>query len=262
MKKFFNVLLSIILTVLLMILISSIGIKSTLTKILSETFTQKQISEYILDEIFYDYDTDILIKLGNEIRSSSYIDKITEKFLNNIISNIVNNKNENLVIKNELNNIIDSKLTEISQSQREKIKAGVDKVNFNELEDKLTINVKNNLTPMELTILKIYNILSNTWFRIIIFLLIVFNIIGIVVINNNILKTINKIGVSCIVSSIIIIFGIIAVKLGSIYLSNTLLGRTTDINMNLIIILTMLDLVIGLGFTIIKSVYSKKEQNS
>lgn len=262
MKRFFNIVLTIILTILIIVIIGSFGIESSLTKTLSDTFTQKQIASYILDEAIKNYEIDELSEVNENIKSSKYIDTITNKFIKVIVLDISNNKDTNIDISKELNKIIEKDIDGISKDDKETIKEAVDKIDFNSMKDRFVKIIKNNLNENVVVILKVYNVVTNVWLRIVTTILTICGIVIIFKINDNKFNAMSKIGISSIISSIIIIIGTIFTNIEAWHLTNRLLGRTTNINTTFFIVISILDLIIGAGLIITRLINKKKENKS
>ena len=86
-----KILLKIILTISLITLTISIITQNVVVTTLKNEIVAKKINSLILDKTINDIDTDKLGLLEKAIVKSGYIEKITQKYIDNEINNIINN---------------------------------------------------------------------------------------------------------------------------------------------------------------------------
>lgn len=104
--KYIKIVLKILLFIFLLAIIASFVTKSIVIDTFSQEILSKKISGYLLDEIFYDINTNNLGIIESNIKNSKITKKITSKFISTITQNIVKNENKKLNIEDEIKLLI------------------------------------------------------------------------------------------------------------------------------------------------------------
>lgn len=244
MKKYIKILLSILLTLGLILITMSFIIENTVVKTFSQEVLSKKISGYFLNEIVYDVDINNLEKIEYNIRNSKYIDKITSKFIETIIKNVAYNENirfniseeiELLILENIPNELYNEKVNNTKEYLIE---------NMICIEKNLEENFIYSFGNYYLIILKLYNILTNIYFRIAMLLTCIITIIGLVIIEKN--KSLRILQISSVITVIITIIVFVLVKLFSNFIDQKLAGGwLSNINLNLMIIFIIIEFIIS-----------------
>lgn len=219
MKKCIKVILTILLTVSLILITMSFIIENTVIKTFSQEILSKKISGYFLDEIVYDVDINNLERIENNIRNSQYTDKITSKFIQTIVKNIGYNEN----IKFDISKEIDSLILE-NMPNNEKVNSTKEYMNKNivNIEKNLEENLIDSFGNYYLPILKLYNILTNSYFRIVMILTCIITIIVLAIIEKN--KALKTVQISSMFTMTFTIITFIIIKLLSKFIDQRFAG--------------------------------------
>lgn len=251
MKKYIKIILSILLTLGLILITMSLIIENTVVKTFSQEILSKKISGYFLDEIIYDVDINNLEKIEYNIRNSKYTDKITSKFIQAIIKNVAYNEKVRFDIAEEidlliLENMPNELYNEKVNNTKEYLTENIIKIEKN-LEENFIYSFGN----YYLIILKLYNILTNIYFRIAMLLTCIITIIGLIIIEKN--KSLKTIQISSVITVIFTIIVFVVVKLFSNFIDQKLAGGwLSNINLSLMIIFIIIELIVSLALFIIR----------
>ena len=182
MKKCIKILLNILLTLGLILITMSFIIENIVVKTFSQEILSKKISGYFLDEIIYDVDINTLEKIEYNIRNSKHTSKITSKFIQTITKNVAYNENINFDISKEIDLLISENMPK--DLYNEKVNSTKEYLNEKIVNTEKTLeeNLVYSFGDYYITILKLYNILTNTYFRIVVLLIFIISIIGLVMI--------------------------------------------------------------------------------
>lgn len=260
MKKSLRVILTITLTLLVLSLIESFGMKNLVVKTISNEFTSKKISGYVLDVFVFDSDMDTLEEIGNKVKKSKYIDKITLKYLNVISKNLVEDGYTTFEIKEELENIVNKDLKELSSDKKAEVLDKLTNSNLDSIEYKLEDILPTNYNPLVMVIIKAFYVFTSIWFRVIAFVLTIINILLLFAFNKEKIATLKNISVGLIVIWIILTIQIILTKVFSYKLTNKIIGRSADLNQNMLIVFAGISIIVAVILIIIKKL--KKTQNN
>ena len=164
-------------------------------------------------------------------------------------------KNEKINIEKELRGIVYDELKELPDEEKKLIIENLSKIDFQEIENKLEINLQNNYFPIVMTIIKAYNLATKFIFKIIIMALIIISFILLCIINNK-KEIIKYSSINLVIVFIVLLAEIILLKMNSYKLTNHIIGRSAKLNTNLLIIFATI------YFTILMLllVYSKVEK--
>lgn len=156
-----KILLKIILTISLITLTISIITQNVVVTTLKNEIVAKKINSLILDKTINDIDTDKLGLLEKAIVKSGYIEKITQKYIDNEINNIINNTNNKIDTTDDINNMLDEYLTGLVPSQsKEEVKEYVNEKVLT-IRDNIQSASDNTFNEKYKPVLQIYNILTS-----------------------------------------------------------------------------------------------------
>lgn len=164
-------------------------------------------------------------------------------------------KNEKINIEKELRGIVYDELKELPDEEKKLIIENLSKIDFQEIENKLEINLQNNYFSIVMTIIKAYNLATKFIFKIIIMALIIISFILLCIINNK-KEIIKYLSINLVIVFIVLLAEIISLKMNSYKLTNHIIGRSAKLNTNVLIIFATI------YFTILMLllVYSKVEK--
>lgn len=243
--KYIKILLKILLFLFLTMIIISFVVENMVVNTFSQEILSRRVSNYLLDGIFYDTDINKLEVTEYNIRNSKSTKKITSKFINTLIENIINDENTKMNIENEVDMLISKYMpNEISNEKQQNIKRNaIEKIN--NTEEELQNNLLYSFGENYLIILKLYNMLTNLYFRIIIAILCVLDIVILCVIDKNrALKSIRNISI---IITILMIILLLLVKLLSNFIDQKLAGGwLQDINTNALIVSIAIESIISI----------------
>lgn len=260
MKKCIKILLSILLTLGLILITMSFTIENIVVKTFSQEILSKKISGYFLDEIIYDVDINNLEKIEYNIRNSEHTSKITSKFIKTITKNVVYNENINLDISKEIDLLISENMPDDLYNE----KANSTKEYLNKMITNTEKNLEENLVysfgDYYITILKIYNIFTNIYFRIVMLLIFIISIIGLAIIEKY--KSLQVIQIGCFITAIITGIAFVIIKLLSNFIDQRLAGGwLSSVNLSLMIIFIIIEFIISLGLFIVRKKLDNNDKN-
>lgn len=244
--KFRKILLNTLLTITLLIITMSFIIENTVVKTFSQEILSKKISGYFLDKIIYDVDINDLGKIENNIRNSKYTYKITSKFIKNVITNVLYTQNEALDITKEVKLLVLENMPEEIYNKKAEDTEDYLVQRINDTES----NLLNNF-DYYLVILKIYNVITNIYFRLVMLLLCIINIISLVILEKReLLKTIQISILSIAIFTSVIC---VVIKLLSNFIAQKFAGGwLSTINLHCMIIFIIIEIVISIILFIIR----------
>lgn len=250
MKKYIKILLSILLTLGLILITMSFIIENIVVKTFSQEILSKKISGYFLDEIIYDVDINTLEKIEYNIRNSKHTSKITSKFIQTITKNVAYNENINFDISKEIDLLISENMPK--NLYNEKVNSTKEYLNEKIVNTEKTLeeNLVYSFGDYYITILKLYNILTNTYFRIVMLLTFIISIIGLVMMEKY--KSLKAIQISSLITAIITGIVFVAIKLLSNFIDQRLAGGLlSNINLRLMITFIIIEFIISLVLFIV-----------
>lgn len=198
--KYLKIILKISLIIFLLSIIMSIVVENVVVDTFSGEILSKRVSGYFLDEIIYDVDINDLEIIENNIRNSKTTKEITSKFINTVIENLVNNSNTKMNIQNEVNILISEYMPDdISEEKLQNMKSYV--INkITSTEERLQDSLLYSFGGGYLIILKMFYVVTNIYFRIIVAILSIVNIAILCVLEKyNVLKTLRNISIAIVV---------------------------------------------------------------
>lgn len=254
--KFIKIGIKILLVLALIITTMSFIVENIAVKTFSQEILSKKVSGYFFDEIIYDIvDIDNLGKIEDNIRNSKYTDKITSKFIKTMIENILYNQNKNLDISKEVDLLIlENMPEEIDDEKVENTKEYLERKITN-TEKSLEDNFMYSFGDSYLVILKFYNILTNTYFRLVMILLCIINILGLVILEKY--KSLREFQIIILIIAIFTTIIFATIKLLSNFIDQKLAGGwLSDINLSLMVIFIIIEFIIGFGIFIIRKKFN------
>lgn len=253
--------LKILLTIFLILITTSFIAENIVIKTVTSNIISKKVSGYLLDKIVYDVDIDELGKIENNIRKSNITEQITAKFIDVAIKNIVNNQIENFEIENEINELVKKYMPEnMSEEKLQTIRDYATK-NITNMEKRMQNDLVGGFGTYYTAILKIYSILTNLYFRIILFILIIVCIISLYFMEK--IKLIKTMRIICFILAIYMIIIFMVISLLSKIIDQTLAGgRLQQIDCNSVIFLIVITLAIGILLFIVEKIKFKDGNKS
>lgn len=233
--KYIKTLLKILLFLFLIALIMSFVIENIVVNTFSQEILSRRVSEYLLNEIVSDVDTNNLETIDDSIRNSESTKKITAKFINTVIQNIVNNEEIEMDIEDDVDTLILEYMPDkISNEKLRNMRANIVKkiTNTEEgLQDDLLYSFGDNY----LIILTTYNIITNIYFRIIIAILSLIDMVILCILEKyKVLRTIRNISI---IITIVMLGTFMLIKMLSNFIGQRLAGGwIQQINTNAAII--------------------------
>ena len=225
-------------------------IENIVVKTFSQEILSKKISGYFLDEIIYDVDINTLEKIEYNIRNSKHTSKITSKFIQTITKNVAYNENINFDISKEIDLLISENMPK--NLYNEKVNSTKEYLNEKIVNTEKTLeeNLVYSFGDYYITILKLYNILTNTYFRIVMLLTFIISIIGLVMMEKY--KSLKAIQISSLITAIITGIVFVAIKLLSNFIDQRLAGGLlSNINLRLMITFIIIEFIISLVLFIV-----------
>lgn len=245
---------NILLTILFIIFFGSIGIDVIVVQTMSDTYTEKYVTGYILDDIILDNNLEDLDDVCNHIKDSKNIDKITYKFLRTISFNIVNDCYKNLRIDNYLKDIIEKDLANISDSKKIYLINNFNTKYFQNTCDRVTDSLNNGWKNSRIIVI-LYSIFSSFAFRFVILSLILLIIIKS---KYKICKKVCNVGISLLGTSVAFGFFSIILKLLEWKILELALGRAGGIRIHDFGIMVIVIFIISILLLIVSKVINKE----
>ena len=254
--KFIKIGMKILLTLSLIIITMSFIVENIVIETFSQEILSKKVSGYFLDEIIYDIaDINNIEQIEDSIRNSKYTNQITSKFINNIIENILYNKHTNLDISKEVNILIlENMQKEINNEKVENTKKYLES-KIKDTEKNLEDNLIYSFGDYYSVILKLYNLFTNNYFRLVMILLCIINICGLVILEKY--KALKEFQITILITAIFTTIIFIIIKLLSNFIDQELAGGwLSDINLNLMIWFIIIEFLISFGIFIIRKIFN------
>lgn len=245
MKKIFIALLTLLITLLICLLSISFCIKDIIVDTLSKEVVSLEIKEKVTDEIkkeYADIDYDTLSKVGDFIQTSSEVYNITDKYFDNIIESVISGddvdvpktKEEILNLINENEGILTNNGIEVSDLKKEKIASELsDGGKLDKIYKNVRNSVKKNLSSKEVKLVELYDKITKPLFRWIIISIILIATILIAVLKRTYYRWTLNLGVSFLLSGIILAL-LAPLVLDDLSYNITLkvIGKSSSININ------------------------------
>lgn len=257
--KFIKFILKVLLPIIILTVTFGFALENITIKAITEDIMSKKVSDYIADNVVNDLDIDTLEELENEIRTSKYVENITAKYVDIIINNLIYDKKEKLNIENEIDKILENEyFGEMTEGKKVEIKNNLKKCSVN-LEEKLEENLTTSFNNYNfMLILKVYEVFTNTSFRIIMLLSLMIDMILLILLEKA--KALKSIQIGIFVVSIISLIIFIILKLILASLEQQLFGGwINNVNLNVVMLFIIAELMISTILCFIrKRVYIKK----
>ena len=242
--KCIKIVLKILLILCLIVMSMSFVIKHIVIDTFSQEILSKKVSGYLLDEMVYDVDINELGKIEDNIRNSKTTKKITAKFIETVVENVIGNKKIEMNIENEVNTLIkDYMPKETSEEKLQNMKKNTIK-QIARIESGLQDGLMEDSENTYLTIFKIYNLLTNIYFRIIILsVTVILTIVLIVLERSRALKSIRNV---CLITTAFMIVIFILIKLITDFIDQKFAGGwLQEINTDSLTISIILGVIIS-----------------
>ena len=220
--KYIKIVLKILLLLCFIVMSMSFVIKHIVIDTFSQEILSKKVSGYLLDEIVYDVDIDELGKIEDNIRNSKTTKKITAKFIETVVENVIGNKKIKMDIENEVDTLIkDYMPKETSEEKLQNMRKNTIK-QITRIENGLQDGLMEDSENTYLMIFKIYNLLTNIYFRISI--LIVTVILEIVLIGLEKFRALKSIRNVSLITTVFMIMIFILIKLMTDFIDQKFAG--------------------------------------
>ncbi len=242
--KYIKIVLKILLLLCLIVLSMSFVIKHIVIDTFSQEILSKKVSGYLLDEIVYDVDINELGKIEDNIRNSKTTKKITAKFIETVVENVIDNKKIKMDIENEVDILTkDYMPKDISGEKLQNMKKNTIK-QITRIESGLQDDLMEDSENTYLTIFKIYNLITNMYFRIIILIVtVILTIVLIVLERSRALKSISNV---CLITTAFMIVIFILIKLITDFIDQKFAGGwLQEINIDSLTISIILGVIIS-----------------
>ena len=251
-----KILLKIILTISLITLTISIITQNVVVTTLKNEIVAKKINSLILDKTINDIDTDKLGLLEKAIVKSGYIEKITQKYIDNEINNIINNTNNKIDTTDDINNMLDEYLTGLVPSQsKEEVKEYVNEKVLT-IRDNIQSASDNTFNDKYKPVLQIYSILTSKILKTVTIILSILSTFILVILEKKkVVITLSHISLILSLTSLIMY---ITISLATNYIDQNIMGGllnqiNTSIPLKLFIILLIASIILQvLNKTILK----------
>ena len=252
--KYIKIVLKILLLLCLIVLSMSFVIKHIVIDTFLQEILSKKVSGYLLDEIVYDVDINELGKIEDNIRNSKTTKKITAKFIETVVENVIGNEKIKMDIENEVDILIkDYMPKETSEEKLQNMRKNTIK-QITRIESGLQDDLMEDSENTYLTIFKIYNLITNMYFRIIILIVtVILTLVLIVLEKIRALKSIRNVSL---ITTVFMIMIFILIKLMTDFIDRKFAGGwLQEINTDSLTISIILGVIIsGLLFLIYKHI--------
>ena len=271
MRKFFSVCFSFMIFTLLIFLSINLTIEIIIVDTISDSIVKKEVSNVITDVIYGmypDISIDNLGKIENMKNDSKEVRKITEKYFENIMESVNDSDSEYPDISDNLEDIVLNNRSEfikygVSSEDIDKIVYSLDDDSINQVYKVVNDSLIGNLTDEQRLVIGIYNILSSDSLKYSLIIGIVVLICIICLINWNLYSWLVYMGSSGLISGLIIKFVIIeGINMVSWDVTNKVLGRTSDINVDMLNNISIIYMLIGLLLIVVYSILKRVIHNN
>lgn len=242
--KYIKIVLKILLVLCLVVMSMSFAIEHIVIDTFSQEILSKKVSGYLLDEIVYDVDINELGKIEDNIRNSKTTKKITTKFIETIVENVIGNEKIEMDIENEVDTLIkDYMPKETSEEKLQNMRKNTIK-QINRIESGLQNGLMEDSENTYLTIFKIYNLLTNIYFRIIVLIAIVILIMVLIVLEKS--KALKSIRNVSLITTVFMIVIFALIKLMTDFIDQKFAGGwLQEINIDSLTISIILGIIIS-----------------
>lgn len=252
-----KILLKIILTLSLITLTISIITQNVVVTTLSNDIVAKKITGLVLDKTINDIDTDKLGLLEQALVKSGYIEKITQKYIDNEINNIINNTNNKIDTTNDINNMLDEYLTGLVPSQSlEEIKEYVNEKALT-IRDNIQLASDNMFSEKYKPVLQIYRTLTSSFLKTVTIILSILSAFILVILEKK--KVVKTFAHISLIISLISLIMYITISLASNYIDQNIMGGLlNEINLNLPLTIFITLLIVSIILTVLNKTILKE----
>lgn len=248
MKRFLLVLLSFLISVIILALCVSYGIKSVVVNIISDNIIKGEITSNVIEEIKDTYSNvsyDLLEEIEINTKNSDEVNKITQKYLDGILDSlsgkgeieVPNTKKELLTIIEDNEKILEENGIDFTDEQKDHITSElVESGVIDEVYKKLSDELKDNMSDDEEKLVSTYVFIQSNTFRMICFSSIFILLLIIALLKRSFYRWSVNLGISLVISGLLIILllPIMVNGLGDIFASK-LMDQDLSININNIV---------------------------
>ena len=240
-----KILLKIILTLSLITLTISIITQNVVVTTLSNDIVAKKITGLVLDKTINDIDTDKLGLLEQALVKSGYIEKITQKYIDNEINNIINNTNNKIDTTNDINNMLDEYLTGLVPSQSlDEIKEYVNEKALT-IRDNIQLASDNMFSEKYKPVLQIYRTLTSSFLKTVTIILSILSAFILVILEKK--KAVKTFAHISLIISLVSLIMYITISLASNYIDQNIMGGLlSEINLSLPLTLFITLLIVSI----------------
>lgn len=272
MKKFANVVLTIIMICLIMLLCVNLSIKVMSTKAVTNAVVVQEASngiEEVITQAFPDVSNENVKKIEDAVKNNSALNDVTSELLDQITDAVSSGSDIDMAtITDQLSKAVDENIPlieeaigkEITDEQKEQIQ---NKINDNDgaLQTKITETVEKvqTSTPKTQEFIKTYKSLSDTPLRIISIVGIIIAIALLMLLNKSYFKWTLFGGIAAVISGAIVgLFMPLAVKAIEFAIGTRLLGMSIDIPVDSLRVDGMISAIVGIVLIIVYIILNKK----
>lgn len=248
MKRFLLVLLSFLISVIILALCVSYGIKSVVVNIISDNIIKGEITSNVIEEIKDTYSNvsyDLLEEIEINTKNSDEVNKITQKYLDGILDSlsgkgeieVPNTKEELLTIIEDNEKILEENGIDFTDEQKDHITSElVESGVIDEVYKKLSDELKDNMSDDEEKLVSTYVFIQSNTFRMLCFSSIFILLLIIALLKRSFYRWSVNLGISLVISGLLIILllPIMVNGLGDIFASK-LMDQDLSININNIV---------------------------
>lgn len=272
MKKFANVVLTIIMICLIMLLCVNLSIKVMSTKAVTNAVVVQEASngiEEVITQAFPDVSNENVKKIEDAVKNNNALNDVTSELLDQITDAVSNGNDIDMAtITDQLSKAVDENIPlieeaigkEITDEQKEQIQS---KINDSDgaLQSKITETVEKvqTSTPKTQEFIKTYKSLSDTPLRIISIVGIIIAIALLMLLNKSYFKWTLFGGIAAVISGAIVgLFMPLAVKAIEFTIGTRLLGMSIDIPVDSLRVDGMISAIVGIVLIIVYIILNKK----
>ena len=248
MKRFLLVLLSFLISVIILALCVSYGIKSVVVNIISDNIIKGEITSNVIEEIKDTYSNvsyDLLEEIEINTKNSDEVNRITQKYLDGILDSlsgkgeieVPNTKEELLTIIEDNEKILEENGIDFTDEQKDHITSElVESGVIDEVYKKLSDELKDNMSDDEEKLVSTYVFIQSNTFRMLCFSSIFILLLIIALLKRSFYRWSVNLGISLVISGLLIILllPIMVNGLGDIFASK-LMDQDLSININNIV---------------------------
>lgn len=272
MKKFTNVVLTIIMICLIMLLCVNLSIKVMSTKAVTNAVVVQEASngiEEVITQAFPDVSNENVKKIEDAVKNNSALNDVTSELLDQITDAVSSGSDIDMAtITDQLSKAVDENIPlieeaigkEITDEQKEQIQ---NKINDNDgaLQTKITETVEKvqTSTPKTQEFIKTYKSLSDTPLRIISIVGIIIAIALLMLLNKSYFKWTLFGGIAAIISGAIVgLLMPLVVKALEFTIGTRLLGMSIDIPVDSLRIDGIISAIVGIVLIVVYIILNKK----